>query len=98
MTRALRLRPEAESDLTVTAYWYQRQSPGLGHRFLDEVLKALDAIGRTPQLYPIVHRKIRRALIRRFPFGVFYRIESEQIVVLAVMHASRAPERWKDRA
>lgn len=97
MTLEVRLRPEAEQDLTDAAAWYERQLPGLGHRFLDEVLVALSSIAEAPLIYPIVHRNTRRMLIHRFPFGVYYRVEDATIVVLAVMHGSRDPRRWQSR-
>lgn len=48
-------------------------------------------------MYPLVYRQIRRALIRRFPFGIFYECEERQVVVLAIMHARRDPGRWMRR-
>jgi len=98
MSLALRLRPEAERDLSDAAIWYEAQLAGLGHRFLDEVENAFSAIAEAPRRYPVVHKSMRRMLIRRFPFGVYYRIEKSAIVVLAVMHASRNPRRWKGRS
>jgi plasmid stabilization system protein ParE len=83
--------------LTDAAAWYEERLPGLGHRFLDEVAAAFSAIAETPSMFPTVHRNTRRSLIRRFPFGVYYRIEGGEIVVVAVMHASRDPHRWKSR-
>lgn len=77
--------------------WYERHRQGLGREFLDEVLVMLASIAETPLTYPDVHRKTRRAIIRRFPFGIYFRIEGEMVVVLAVMHASRNPHRWKSR-
>lgn len=97
MSPNLRLRPEAEADLAEAARWYESQSPGLGHAFLDAVQGALSAILKSPLLYPIVHRRTRRALIRRFPFGVYFRIANHAIVIIAVMHGSRDPRRWKAR-
>jgi len=97
MTLALRLRPEAEQDLIDAATWYEAQRQSLGHQFLDETLEAFAAIADTPLMYPAIHKGVRRALLRRFPFGIFYKIESNVIAVLAVMHASRDPRRWKSR-
>ena len=97
MTLELRLRPEAELELTDAALWYEEQGLGLGHQFLDEVLAAFSTITETPLMYPIIHRNTRRALIHRFPFGVYYRVETSTIVVVAVMHGSRDPRRWKTR-
>jgi plasmid stabilization system protein ParE len=58
---------------------------------------ALALIQRTPELHPLIHKQIRRALIRRFPFGIFYVVEEDTIRVLAVFHGKRNPMRWMDR-
>lgn len=97
MNRAVRLTPEAENDLADAAHWYNTQVSGLGHDFLDEALKAFATIGGAPRQYPAVHKNIHRMLMRRFPFGVFYLVERDQIAVLAVMHASRDPKQWQRR-
>ena len=97
MSLDVRLRPEAERDLSDAARWYEEQRPGLGHEFLDEVLDVFSAITEAPQMYPNVHRNTRRALIHRFPFGVYYRVEETTIVVIAILHGSRDPHRWKSR-
>lgn len=97
MTVNLRLRPESEQDLADAAVWYEEQREGLGNQFLDEALSVFSVISEAPLMFPIVHRNIRRALIHRFPFGVYYRVESDEIVVVAVMHGSRNPRRWKSR-
>jgi len=91
------LRPEAEQDLSDAAAWYEEQQHGLGHEFLDEILAMLLTIAESPSLYPNVHRNTRRAIIHRFPFGVYYRVEGSTIVIVAVMHGSRNPSRWKSR-
>jgi len=94
----LTIRPEAERDLEEAAAWYEQQRGGLGCEFLDRVQEALRAIAEQPRLYPVVHRHARRALARRFPFGIYYVMEHERIVVVAVMHGSRDPRRWQTRA
>lgn len=93
----VRLRPEAEADVADAALWYEARQPGLGHRFLDEIEGALSAVSETPEMFPVVHRNTRRAWMRRFPFGLYYRIEEAKVVVLAVMHARRSPRRWQRR-
>ena len=97
MTLEVRLRPEAEQDLADAAAWYEEQRQGLGHEFLDEVLTMLSSIAETPMMYPNVHRNTRRAVIHRFPFGVYFRVENATIVVVALMHGSRNPRHWKNR-
>ena len=69
----------------------------MGSKFLDEVLRVLSAISGQPEGVPVVHREIRRAVTRRFPFGVYYLVGRTDLVVLAVMHGSRDPASWKSR-
>lgn len=93
----IRLRPEAEADVSEAAHWYELQRSDLGSEFLDEVLRTLSSISERPELYPVVHGSVRRAMINRFPFGIFYLSDNSEQIVLAVMHGSRDPSRWKDR-
>lgn len=97
MSLPVRVRPEAVQDLQDAAAWYEEQSGGLGQEFLDEVGRSLQRVTEQPELYPPMHRNTRRVLIHRFPFGVFFRVEAGFIVVVAVMHGSRDPRRWKQR-
>src|SRR5437763_1662515 len=92
------LTAEAEADLDEAAQWYERRSPGLG---VDLVARARDVfgqIGATPELYPEVHAGLRRAPVRRFPYGVFYRLRNDRVEVVAVFHDRRDPSAWQDRA
>ncbi len=91
MTYPLILRPEAEEDLLDAYRWYDERVSGLGLRFLESVEQALVRIERSPQLYEIVYEGVRRALIRTFPYGIYYSFEEERSVVLAVVHSSRHP-------
>ena len=97
MKFTVQLRDEADKDLAAAASWYEQQRVGLGHEILDEALSAFRLIAKQPLVYPIVHRNTRRALMHRFPFGIFYRVENPHIVVLAVMHGSRHPHHWQTR-
>jgi plasmid stabilization system protein ParE len=97
VSQEVRLRPEAEDDLAEAAAWYEDQRQGLGQEFLDHVLSTVESIIERPKMYPTVHRNTRRALIHRFPFGIYYRIEKELIVVVGVMHGRRDPHVWKER-
>jgi len=98
VTLRVHLRPEAEQDLEAAAGWYEAQQPGLGQRFYDEVLRGIESIRARPTMYPSVGRGARRALIGRFPYGLYYLVEADSIVIVAVMHGSRSPRRWKRRA
>jgi plasmid stabilization system protein ParE len=97
MTYRVRLRDEAERDLADAASWYERQRTRLGHEFLDDVQSLLDRIAEQPLTFPIVRRNSRRAVMSRFPFCVYFAVEATTIVVLAIIHGSRHPRRWKSR-
>jgi plasmid stabilization system protein ParE len=91
------IRPEAEADIAEAYAYYEEASEGLGAEFLRAVEAALATIERTPQLYAVVHRQVRRALLRRFPYGIFYVADGDTIVVLACFHARRNPNQWQRR-
>ena len=98
MTFEVRIRPEAEQDMTESASWYEQQQRGLGHDFLDEALAVFMRLAETPLGYELVHRSVRRALLRRFPFAVFYTFEEIAVVVVGVLHGTRHPRYWMRRA
>lgn len=91
------IRPEAEADLISARAWYERQREGLGAAFLLCVEEVLERIGRTPEMYIVVYRDIRRALTRRFPYAVYYYIAGNEVVVLGILHARRDPREWQSR-
>ncbi len=91
------LRREAEEDLSAAAAWYETQRAGLGKAFLDEVLTAVERLERQPLAYPKVYKHVRRALLRRFPFAIYYLLEADVIVILGVLHGRRHPGRWRRR-
>ena len=94
---SLIVRPDAEVDITDAALWYETQSQGLGSEFLRSVDACLADVARAPQRFPIVHRNLRRALLRRFPYGVFFVAIDDPIEVAACLHARRDPRQWSER-
>ena len=98
MTSEIMIRPEAETDMGEAFDWYEERIRGLGSDFLLNVDAAFHAIPRNPRQFPVVHKNIRRALTRRFPYQIFFVTEEKSIVVLAVFHVKRSPMRWKARA
>jgi plasmid stabilization system protein ParE len=97
MTYEVRLREEADRDLAEAALWYELHGNGLGFQFLDEVLHVVATIAEHPFIYPVVWRETHRALMNRFPFGIYFRMSGGTIVVVAVMHGSRHPRNWMGR-
>jgi len=98
MKKPLIVRAEAEADLAEAFQWYEQQVRGLGDQFLLCVDAVMASIERNPPLYPVVHRGvIRRALTRRFPYGVFFAEGERSVSVIAVAHVKRNPRLWQDR-
>ena len=98
MKKPLIVRPEAEADLTEAYHWYEDRASGLGSEFLLCVDAVLSSIERNPQLYPVVYKDVvRRALTRRFPYGVFFLEAERSVSVIGVVHAKRNPRVWQDR-
>jgi plasmid stabilization system protein ParE len=97
MNFEVHIRPEAEIDVDEATTWYEKQRKGLGPEFLDEFWKGLERIQENPYLYSVVYRNTRRVLVRRFPFAIYYRIEHNSLIVVAVNHGSRDPQSWRGR-
>jgi plasmid stabilization system protein ParE len=96
--RPVLVQPAAAADIEEAFLWYEGQRVGLGLEFRSELEATIDRVAANPQLYQVVHRNTRRALLRRFPYGVLYRAYPEAIIVVAVMHGRRAPKRWQSRS
>jgi toxin ParE1/3/4 len=91
------IRSHAERDIAEAYGWYEEQRTGLGADFLLCVEEGLARIQRAPEAYPVVHKDVRRLLIKRFPYGIFYVVERSAIIVLAVFHERRDPAAWRFR-
>jgi toxin ParE1/3/4 len=97
MDYELIIRPEAKVDLLDAYHWYQEQRLGLGNDFKFCVDAVISKIHRNPLIHKKIFQDVRRSVTKRFPFGVFYTVEGEKIIVLAVSHARRDPMKWKNR-
>jgi plasmid stabilization system protein ParE len=89
--------PEADTDVAESYDWYERREPGLGEDFLRCVEACVLGIQRHPRLYPVVVDEFRRALLRRFPFEVFYEPGDDHITIYSVFHCSQDPQKWRSR-
>lgn len=90
--------PQADRDIEATFDWYENEQTELGRNFLDEVRATYDRIVKGPLKYQALRAGIRRALLRRFPYAVYFAIEGHIIVVLAILHAGRDPAEWQRRS
>ncbi|MFN0180717.1 MAG: type II toxin-antitoxin system RelE/ParE family toxin [Gemmatimonadales bacterium] len=91
------VRPLAEADVQAAFDWYEEQAEGLGHEFLRALDASYASIARWPESYPVVYRGVRRALLRRFPYLVYYRSIPQAIEVLACVHGKQHPRKWRRR-
>ena len=97
MANALVISTAAAADLVSAINWHEGQEAGLGESFIRAFRACADGIVRQPDMHPVVRGKIRRALVRRFPYQVFYRAEESRVVVLTVFHSSLNPTRLQRR-
>ena len=85
------------AELEEAFVWYEQQVPGLGSQFLLALDATINSLRRNPFQYPVVYKDVRRALMRRFPYQVFYVQNEMQIVIIAVFHGMRNPSIWQSR-
>ena len=97
MTLPVVFRRIARQEMDESIAWYENQRAGLGLEFAAEVEKSLDTIVTNPQQFRQVRGEIRRAVLLRFPSTIHFLIESDRIVVLAIFHVRRNPQRLEGR-
>lgn len=98
MTYRVRFRKQAEEDLVEAYRWYESRIPGLGVRLLSSV----DSVVKLIESQPLIFREslpgIRRALLNRFPYSVYFRFLDNEIEIVAILHQKRnQPDRLQDR-
>lgn len=98
MSLELLIAAEARADLDDAVEWLRDQSPELPARFEAEVDRVFDLIIQNPDMFPIIHRPVRRALLRRFPYSVFFVPDELFVLITAVVHQARHPRTWQRRS
>jgi toxin ParE1/3/4 len=91
-------QPRAARDVEGIFDWYDDERPGLGREFLEELRATIARVLAGPYRYQVLRSDIRRALVRRFPYAVFFAVEGYSIVVIRVLHTSRSPREWQRRS
>jgi plasmid stabilization system protein ParE len=97
VTRTLELLDEATDEAEEAARWYAQRSASAAVGFSDALAVAIWQIQEAPYRWPPHHHGTRRILLRRYPFGVIYRVDDARIVIIAVAHTSRRPGYWRER-
>ncbi len=82
----LLVRPEAKHDIRGAAAWYEERQSRLGEQFITAIDQALNRIADKPDLYSRRYKELRRALVHRFPYAVYFVEKGRDTVVFAVLH------------
>ena len=98
MKYRLELTPEASADVAEAFSWYEQQRAGLGGELEAELTRTFAYVTDMPLASRLVHRTLRRALVHRFPFSVYYSVTADLIEVRAILHYRRHPRTWLRRA
>jgi len=88
---------EALTEFTAAGRYYNQQAPGLGDAFVNEVEAGIGVILNGPTVWRVIEDEVRRYLIKRFPYGIYYTTEGDGVVIWAVKHLHRDPDYWQHR-
>jgi toxin ParE1/3/4 len=91
------VRPLAELDLDLAVQWYVLENEKLGEQFLDEFRVAVLAVSKTPLGFQKRLKSVRAFALKRFPYNVYYLLEKDTLIVIAILHQKRNPKLWKKR-
>lgn len=93
------LRPAAEAEVEEAYHWYEDRNPGLGAEFVRAVDVVVAVIRRHPKRHPEVYKHARQAVLRRFPYSIYYIIQpDDSSEVISCFHTRRNPRKWRSRA
>lgn len=87
----------AQQELDDSITFYNQQLEGLGDKFLTEVLKTIDLIQKYPNAWQQLSNRVRRCLVKGFPYGVVYAILDNNLIIIAIANLHRKPNYWSDR-
>jgi toxin ParE1/3/4 len=87
----------ARAELIEAQDWYEGEVTGLGRRFRQAIDALTERMRENRRQFPIVFKNVRRALVRRFPYSLFFVLEDHDVTVISCFHASRDPSHWQKR-
>jgi plasmid stabilization system protein ParE len=92
------IQPEAQAEADRAAAWYESQRVALGVEFILELDLAMERAAENPESYAMQYREVRRVLLRRFPYAVYFIYEEGVLEVFAILHQHQDPSTWESRA
>jgi plasmid stabilization system protein ParE len=87
----------ARTELIEAQDWFEGEAGGFGRHFREAIDALAERMSTNPQQFPIVFKNVRRALLRRFPYALFFAVAGDTLFVIACFHASRDPLQWQKR-
>jgi|SRR5215471_11330326 len=97
MSLPIVFRRIAGAEMDESIAWYDNQKERLGLELVLEIDRTLARISQNPEQFPLIRGDIRRALLRRFPYGIHFIVETDRVVILAVFHVKRNPRLLEER-
>ncbi len=94
---SVEIAPGAESDITDAFHWYRERSILVADTFRSEVFSAINRIAKTPLANATNDEGNRKHVLRRFPYSMFYEIQVDTVMILAVAHHRRKPSYWRSK-
>jgi plasmid stabilization system protein ParE len=92
------LTPDADADIGSIFSWYQNIDPDLAARFMSEGRTTMVRIPQFPYGFPLVNGAVRRARLKRFPYGIYYSLRLNEAKIIAILHQRRSDEVWRQRS
>lgn len=93
----VRFHPEARSEHLIAANFYEREERGLGSLYLAAIQRSVQRIGKSPRSFPIYKGPFRRIHVAEFPYTLFFAVEPDSVLIVAVAHQKRHPDYWLNR-
>ena len=91
----VRFTQTARAELIEAQDWYEDEAAGLGRRFREAIDALTERMSTNPRKFPVVYKNLRRDLLRRFPYSLFFVVDDDTLLVIACFHASRDPSHWQ---
>lgn len=89
--------PEAKIEIREAAEYYENCQISLGKTYLLAVESAIQRLSFYPTAWRKIRDPFRRILVKKFPYGIIYSVDQDEIFIAAVMHLRRKPDYWYKR-
>jgi toxin ParE1/3/4 len=90
--------PAVEAELMEIRRYYEERSPGLGTQFVDEFERQVLLLAAAPERWMVIKADVRRCLMRRFPYIIYFRrFDTDLLMITVVKHQRRHPDFGRER-